>query len=907
MLKQPIYYEFNLDARTSPSKLIAISHVDDKYSEVLEVAVKQNDRFVYMGGATVIARMVLHRDKDYLLSDDVACSVNDNGNILIPFDNAVVKTSQGVVKIEVNITRDADELTLQFPLWVSVNGSILDNAEVTPESEGTIPDLLKDAADALEDATEALDRLGSYNNLEDKPQINGVTLSGDKTLDKFGVAGWKIAAIDNCIEDGVLYSTQINNQAAYVLARNITTDITQYAFCRDGRVMWRTRQAETQWQPAGEWSEWEEIGSKIASGVVNQNGTITFFDENGDPLFTTTGESVIGADGYSPTVSTTNLDAQTLVTVTDTNGAHNFYVKDGSSVTNAAVDENGDLIISIQQKPTSSVHPTIHTLDVNAGHVVGAKGDKGDKGDTGNDYVLTPQDKTDIAGMVDISGKADKATTLAGYGITDAYTKTQTYTFFSDTNADIADLKAYIGYTDGDILGLHADFENKVFTRLGAAVGLTAGQNFNAFTMYGGRRRCCVSNDGTINAYYGEQDYVEDGSNGQVMVYQPKFYYCMVPLKLEKQASGLGYHIRKANYYVTANPHPGFKLHPLFYDANGNEVDYVLLSAYEGSMYDVSESAYVNDGVDSISYASGDLLCSVSGKKPISGKLTSIGTRKNFEDMAQTRGTSWHLDTIQSVSANQLLMMIELGTLNVQSAVGRGVVTASDNGKYNCASLTGATASLGNATGMASTTIGESAGTETTETTNGKLSVSYRGVENPWGNIWKYINGINLWGNGSMNGGQAYICSDFTFSDSDRTQHYQPSGFTVSNSNGYASAFGYGDEAYDWLMIPSECTGSSIEPVGDQSYFKPDLNEFNIARLGGSWNSNTNGGAYCWGFLYTSGFRYYFLGGRLLYVPTATGFGPQGPAGSNYVLTAADRQTIAQIAMDGLNGNGVAY
>ena len=907
MLKQPIYYEFNLDARTSPSKLIAISHVDDKYSEVLEVAVKQNDRFVYMGGATVIARMVLHRDKDYLLSDDVACSVNDNGNILIPFDNAVVKTSQGVVKIEVNITRDADELTLQFPLWVSVNGSILDNAEVTPESEGTIPDLLKDAADALEDATEALDRLGSYNNLEDKPQINGVTLSGDKTLDKFGVAGWKIAAIDNCIEDGVLYSTQINNQAAYVLARNITTDITQYAFCRDGRVMWRTRQAETQWQPAGEWSEWEEIGSKIASGVVNQNGTITFFDENGDPLFTTTGESVIGADGYSPTVSTTNLDAQTLVTVTDTNGAHNFYVKDGSSVTNAAVDENGDLIISIQQKPTSSVHPTIHTLDVNAGHVVGAKGDKGDKGDTGNDYVLTPQDKTDIAGMVDISGKADKATTLAGYGITDAYTKTQTDTFFSDTNADIADLKAYIGYTDGDILGLHADFENKVFTRLGAAVGLTAGQNFNAFTMYGGRRRCCVSNDGTINAYYGEQDYVEDGSNGQVMVYQPKFYYCMVPLKLEKQASGLGYHIRKANYYVTANPHPGFKLHPLFYDANGNEVDYVLLSAYEGSMYDVSESAYVNDGVDSISYASGDLLCSVSGKKPISGKLTSIGTRKNFEDMAQTRGTSWHLDTIQSVSANQLLMMIELGTLNVQSAVGRGVVTASDNGKYNCASLTGATASLGNATGMASTTIGESAGTETTETTNGKLSVSYRGVENPWGNIWKYINGINLWGNGSMNGGQAYICSDFTFSDSDRTQHYQPSGFTVSNSNGYASAFGYGDEAYDWLMIPSECTGSSIEPVGDQSYFKPDLNEFNIARLGGSWNSNTNGGAYCWGFLYASGFRYYFLGGRLLYVPTATGFGPQGPAGSNYVLTAADRQTIAQIAMDGLNGNGVAY
>ena len=236
-----------------------------------------------------------------------------------------------------------------------------------------------------------------------------MTLSGDQTSGELRVVGLNTAEIDNCIENGVLYSTSINNQAAYVLARNITTDITQYAFCRDGRVMWRTRQAETPWQPAGEWSEWEEIGSKIASGVINQNGTISFYDADGNLLFTTTGASVIGpkgdtgaagADGYSPTVSTTNLDAQTLVTVTDKNGAHNFYVKDGSSVTNAAVDENGDLIISIQQKPTSSVHPTIHTLEVNAGHVVGAKGDKGDKGDTGNDYVLTSQDKTEIANIV---------------------------------------------------------------------------------------------------------------------------------------------------------------------------------------------------------------------------------------------------------------------------------------------------------------------------------------------------------------------------------------------------------------------------------------------------------------------------------------------------------------------------
>lgn len=303
MLKQPIYYEFNLDAKTSPSKLIAISHVDDKYSEVLEVAVKQNDRFVYMGGATVIARMVLHRDKDYLLSDDVPCSVNANGNILIPFDNAVVKTLKGIVKIEVSITRDTDELTLQFPLWVSVNGSILDDAEVTPESEGTIPDLLKEAADALEDATEALEQLGSYRNLSDKPQINGVTLTGDKSADDLdlqkkltaganilidangdisvtGVTKYKeelnYTQLDNCTENGVLYYTTIGGYDAFVVARNGFDHIRQFAIVGNKRLITRRKQNETSWQPAGEWSAWEEIGGTDNYNNLNNKPEIGF-------------------------------------------------------------------------------------------------------------------------------------------------------------------------------------------------------------------------------------------------------------------------------------------------------------------------------------------------------------------------------------------------------------------------------------------------------------------------------------------------------------------------------------------------------------------------------------------------------------------------------------------------------
>lgn len=434
----------------------------------------------------------------------------------------------------------------------------------------------------------------------------------------------------------------------------------------------------------------------------------------------------------------------------------------------------------------------------------------------------------------------------------------------------VEDIKAYLGYDDEHIVGLQADFRNKTFKRLAGAYGLNAGTDFDAFPMFGGRRRCNVAADGTINAYYGDEGYTEDGTNGQVMVYQPAFYYKVVPLELEKNTvSGIGNHLRKANYYVSSKPVFGFKRHPLFYDEQGNPVDYVLLSAYEGSMYDVSEEAYVNDSVDTtVAYGAGDLLCSVAGKKPISGRLNGVGNKTQFETMANNIGSGWHLNTIKAESANQLLMLIELGRFNTQAAIGQGVVSCPNNGSYNCSSYTGSTASLGNATGMATETTYESAGTETVNTTNGKLSVTYRGVENPWGNIWKHTNGINLWGDGHMGGGQVFICDDFSFNESKHDGNYQSAGFTISNGDGYVSAFGYGDEDYDWLFMPSETTGNSSIPVGDYFWRTSNLNGYRIARLGGYWNTGDYAGGFFWYCDNAPGGRNSYVGGRLLYVPS---------------------------------------
>ena len=484
----------------------------------------------------------------------------------------------------------------------------------------------------------------------------------------------------------------------------------------------------------------------------------------------------------------------------------------------------------------------------------------------------------DVAGdLVRKESLSNKKNAIAGNETSEEYypTTKAVYDYGSQISSAVEDVKAYIGYTSGDILGLHADFENNQFTRLGAAVGKNAGSDFDVFPMYGGRRRVVVDSNGVIDNSIAPATVTAADYDLDVMVYQPKFYYKVVPLKLEKQSSGLGYHIRKANYYITSTPHAGFRVHPLFIDKNGKEVDYVLFSAYEASYLHAESGnySYFHDGVDTgtnIDWAH-DVLKSLPGVKPISGQRKAM-TKANMESLAQRKSADWHLDTIQSVSANQLLMAIEYASFNTQSAIGKGVVNNSDSGSNNCASLTGSTsaAAFNSASGMASETVLDVAGTETVNTVNGKLAVSYRGMENPWGNIFKHVNGVNVWGNGHMGGGQPYVCSDFAFNEVTHEGNYKPAGFSITNSSGYISAFGSGSEDFDWLMMPSEALGNSSLPVGDQIRTQTNNIYHKIYLLGGAWKGDTACGGFRIGCSDAAESSFQTVGGRLLFVPTAT-------------------------------------
>lgn len=440
-----------------------------------------------------------------------------------------------------------------------------------------------------------------------------------------------------------------------------------------------------------------------------------------------------------------------------------------------------------------------------------------------------------------------------------------------ELEAEIADLKAFVGYTDGDIYGVEVDFKNKKFTRLAGAVNRTPGEGFDNILCFGGRKRCNLTNDGRVAAYYGEAGFSTTGkltqavdrnpagtenpdaslqfASGtivQVMVEQPKFYYKVVPLEIEKKKKG-GI-TRKVRYYVSDTPKAGFKLHPAFIE-NGNENEKIYLAAFEGSLYDSSASTYILDDSQVADFAA-DLLCSIANAKPLSG-LTQNATRANVRKLAEKRGSGWEQAYIATASASQMLMLIEYASFNMQSAIGQGAVNKTDDGSSNMAEATGVTINLGNASGTASNA-------------NGVQFVSYRGEENFWGNIWGWIDGINEYMDATTHEGTIYI-ADHSFADDTGTGAYEDAGIIAVYGNGYVSAFCY-SEKYDWLFIPGELLGNTALPVGD--YCWNGNTGWRVAVLGASWDGGLIAGAFYWGLGDASSHRTRRVGGRLVYVPS---------------------------------------
>ena len=132
----------------------------------------------------------------------------------------------------------------------------------------------------------------------------------------------------------------------------------------------------------------EKVGTGIVSVDMNEDSSITFHMSDGteyttEPLKGADGDpgadgapGVAGKDGVSPTVSTSDIDGGTRVTITDGTGEHTFDVMnglDGGEAATPEIGDNGNWFINGEDTGKPSRGET------------GADGTPGDKGDPGAD------------------------------------------------------------------------------------------------------------------------------------------------------------------------------------------------------------------------------------------------------------------------------------------------------------------------------------------------------------------------------------------------------------------------------------------------------------------------------------------------------------------------------------------
>ena len=245
-------------------------------------------------------------------------------------------------------------------------------------------------------------------------------------------------------------------------------------------------------------------------------------------------------------------------------------------------------------------------------------------------------------------------------------------------------------------------------------------------------KRCILNDAGVVQYYLCSTDSTLkadcstaanlDGTDGQVMVEIPKFWY------------KYSYAGTTHSWSVSPVSQDGYEAYPAFYK-DGAWVDHRYIGAYEGIGYDDSASAYIDCGTSRADNWSGttidvanDKLGSVSGFAPMMDE-----TRDEFRDIALNVGAGWRQQDFYLTSAVQLLYLVEYASFYSQSVIGMGrtELTGGTWVKDSYIGVSGKSNADGNATG--------NTGGDTND-----AYMSYRGIENFYGNLWKWVDGFNI-------------------------------------------------------------------------------------------------------------------------------------------------------------------
>ena len=313
---------------------------------------------------------------------------------------------------------------------------------------------------------------------------------------------------------------------------------------------------------------------------------------------------------------------------------------------------------------------------------------------------------------------------------------------------------------------------------------------------------CLLDDMGNVTQYLPADDWTNstrDGSEGQVMVEIPQHYRKFVTDGTKRQV------------WLSTIPLEGY-----------HEVPKSYVSAYQATVQrsTLKLSSVVNTDPD---YRGGNNNADWDGTyRTLCGLPATNINRTNFRKYARNRNTntlSWNCMVYDVYKTIYWLFVVEYANFNSQSAynaqltsegfkqggLGNGVTTIdgtkwNEYNSYNPIVSCGYTDSLGNNTGE----IAFNMPTEYDSAGKTIFIPRYRGIENPFGHIWHWIDGINIRISPTEeNGGdgltKVYVC-------------HNPEYFTDSNYEGYDYV---GNEARTEGYIKTHIFGEFGEIIPD--------------------------------------------------------------------------------------------
>lgn len=322
------------------------------------------------------------------------------------------------------------------------------------------------------------------------------------------------------------------------------------------------------------------------------------------------------------------------------------------------------------------------------------------------------------------------------------------------------------------------------------------------------------------------------GTDGDVMVKVPAYAY-----RVTYSPTG------KPRYEVDttvpdkygSNIRAGFKVHPWFKNPDGSVAPYRTMGAFGG---------YVD---------ANNQMRSIAGVIP----TRSITQAAALDKSRQGRNTRFSIDCKYGIAAVTLLFLVEFQSLNSQDVAGRGKVdydyqTVVDNGYAEL--TTGDTIALGDRTGYL----------EVRGETNGKTSMSYRGIEDYYGGIWRHVTGF-------------YVTDEGYHHTGDYTKFGTIGSYTLTKANplmgveadAYVSGYVTGMErisALDFDFLPNAIGGAASTYYCD-NFWSHRKGQTNIALFGGRWHYGSNCGVFCWHWTDVASVANVTIGARLVFRP----------------------------------------